>query len=90
MDRNKWNRDFDRKFARTERMVSWGIGGMALTVVAVFALIVGVYVAGGYYLVQGVKTIQSQGVKSVVESVWCGEKGCDHGDPATSTNVGPQ
>ena len=40
---------------------------------AVFALIIGGWIVTGYVVVKGVGAIDENGLKGVVEQVWCGK-----------------
>lgn len=59
------NRDFDRRFKRTGRII--GIGGILITVLSI-AITVGVILLA----VHAVNVVQERGLKNVVEEIWEG------------------
>lgn len=66
-------RDFDKRFNRMRRFVSFFIG-------FVFLLIVCYFIAMGVIAYKAVDAVQSEdwsgGIKPVIEKLWCGKPGC--------------
>ena len=68
-----WDTDFDKRFNRMNRIVSWFIG-------CVFALIVCFVIGFAVLTYKTVDTVGKQdwsgGIKPVIERLWCGTPGC--------------
>jgi uncharacterized membrane protein len=68
-----WNSDFDKRFNRMQRFVTWFIGG-------VLVLILCIWVGGAVLAYKAVTVAGEQdwsgGIKPVIERLWCGKPGC--------------
>ncbi len=68
-----WNSDFDKRFNRISRFVTWFIGIVLVLIVC--------SIIGGTALVYKAATVAgeqdlSRGIKPVIEQMWCGKPGC--------------
>jgi len=68
-----WNTDFDKRFNRMQRFISWFIGG-------VFVLILCIWIGAAVLAYKATKAAEAQdwsgGIKPVIEQLWCGKPGC--------------
>jgi hypothetical protein len=68
-----WNSDFDKRFNRMQRFVTWFIGGVLVLILCIWV--------GGAVLAYTAVTVAGEqdwsgGIKPVIERLWCGKPGC--------------
>lgn len=67
---NKWQSDFDKSFKRTQRFVTWFIGG-------VLVMILLSWIGMAVLAYKGAEMASEEGgIKPMIEKLWCGKPGC--------------
>lgn len=67
------NNDFDRHFRQSQRSFNIMFRIIATIVFLAFIVIIGFWIFAGTMAVKAAGEIEQQGVKSVVEQIWCGK-----------------
>lgn len=68
-----WNTDFDKRFNRMQRFVTWFIRGVLVLILCIW---VGVAVLAYKAATVAGEQDWSGGIKPVIERLWCGKLGC--------------